>query len=80
MDRGPSMRVLHIEASPRRQRSGSSLLAAEFLQRVSDLNPVVEVDRLDVWAERLPEFDGAALEARYNRLAGKPWTAEQQDA
>jgi FMN-dependent NADH-azoreductase len=74
------VRVLHIEASPRRQRSGSSLLAAEFLERVSGLNPVVEVDRLDVWAERLPEFDGAALEARYNRLAGRPWTAEQQDA
>lgn len=74
------MRVLHISASPRQQRSGSALIAADFLQQISALNPVVELDHLDVWTEKLPEFDGAALEARYNRLTGKPWSAEQQDA
>jgi FMN-dependent NADH-azoreductase len=74
------MRVLHIEASPRRERSGSSRIAAEFLKQVSGLNAELEVDHLDVWAEVLPEFDGAALDARYARLAGKPWNSDQQEA
>ena len=29
------------------------------------------MDRLDLWAENLPEFDGATISAKYARLAGR---------
>ena len=74
------MRVLHIEASPRRERSWSSQAAAEFLRQVTTLHPGVEVDHLDIWAEALPEFNGAALEAKYACLAGNPLDEGQRRA
>jgi FMN-dependent NADH-azoreductase len=74
------MRVLHIEASPRRERSRSSQAAAEFLRQVTSLNPRVEVDHLDIWTEALPEFNGAALDAKYARLAGNPFNEVQRRA
>lgn len=74
------MHVLHIEASPRRENSSSSRAAAEFLKQVSTLNPDLQVDRLDIWDEVLPEFDGATLDAKYARLAGMPFSSDQQAA
>jgi FMN-dependent NADH-azoreductase len=40
-------------------------------------DPTITVDTLDVWSTALPEFDGAAMEAKYAGLSGEPLTAEQ---
>src|ERR1700683_415182 len=39
-----------------------------------------DFDTLDLWRESLPEFDGAALEAKYARTAGRPFNDPQRDA
>jgi FMN-dependent NADH-azoreductase len=41
---------------------------------------MLQVDHLDLWSERLPEFDGHALEAKYARIAGTELSPEQAAA
>ncbi len=62
------MRLLHIIASPRGERSRSRSVADHFLRHL--LN--ADVEELDLWAEDLPELDGAMLESRYNLIRGEP--------
>jgi len=62
------MKLLHVEASPRGEFSTSTALAREFVDRARASGAAV--DRLAVWEEELPAFDGAAIEAKYVRLAG----------
>lgn len=63
--------LLLVQASPRQGDSASRAAAAAFLARLRELVPELEVDALDLWHEPLPEFDGAALAAKYARLAGR---------
>lgn len=63
--------LLHIEASPRGDASYSTRGARAFLQALRDADPSVLIDRLDLWNTDLPPFDGAALSAKYARLAGR---------
>ncbi len=69
--------LLHIESSPRKQRSASIEVARTFISGWQQRHPQATVDTLDVWATALPEFDGAALGAKYAALEGQPRTAEQ---
>lgn len=73
-------RLLHIEASPRGQRSRSSLIARRLLDAVRAAAPRVEIDTLDLWREPLSEFSGAVLDAKYAVLAKAGHTPEQADA
>lgn len=74
------MRILYIEASPRKQQSASIQVARAFLAEWQARDPGTTVDTIDVWALPLPEFDGAALEGKYAGIAGRPLTAEQDRA
>jgi FMN-dependent NADH-azoreductase len=60
------MRLLHIVASPRGERSRSRAIADHFLDRLDG----TEVELLDLWAADLPELDGAMLESRYRLIHG----------
>lgn len=71
-------RLLYVEASPRKARSHSITVAEAFLDAYSAAHPGDTIDRLDLWAETLPRFDGAMLDAKYAILHGQaPSTAEQ---
>ena len=72
--------LLYIESSPRKQRSASIEVAQAFLTTYRELHPDAQVDTLDVWSTPLPEFDGAALDAKYAGIAGQPLTAVQSRA
>ena len=72
--------LLHIECSPRKQRSASLELADSFITRFQENTPDSEVTTLDLWNMALPEFDELAMEAKYAGLKGTPLTPEQQDA
>ena len=71
-------KLLYIEASPRKERSHSIAVANAFLDAYAAAHPGDTIDRLDLWAETLPAFDGAMLDAKYAILHGEqPGTAEQ---
>ena len=63
--------LLHVEASPRGEASVSTTLAAHFIQRFRDVEPQLDVDRLRIWEEQLPDLHGALLSAKYAVLSGR---------
>lgn len=77
---GKAPRCLYVEASPRKDRSASTAVARAFLAALQRQHPALAVDTLDVWSEALPAFDGAAIDAKYAKLAGLPMSTEQQQA
>ena len=69
--------LLHIECSPRKQRSASIEVARAFIDTWAARHPQGTVDTLEVWSTALPEFDGAALEAKYAGLEGRARSADE---
>jgi FMN-dependent NADH-azoreductase len=74
------MKLLFVEASPRPSESFSSRVGEAFLGLLEARGGLIELDRLRLWEERLPEFNGAALEGKYARLAGEPLSRDQEAA
>jgi len=50
------------------------------LSRFRQARPSFDIDVLDIWRERLPEFDGEVLEAKYARLGGREFSNAQREA
>lgn len=72
------MKLLHIVASPRGERSASIEVAHAFIEAVQARHTGTTCDTLDVWHTTLPEFDGPALDAKYAALEGRPRSDEQR--
>ena len=72
-------KLFHLRASPRRD-AVSAAGAEAFLARFRQTHPGWDIDTLDLWRETLPEFDGAALEAKYARTSGRAFDDPQRDA
>ena len=70
-------KLLHLEASPRGDRSASITVAKHFIESYLAAHPGDTVETLDLWHANLPEFDGAALAAKYAVLHGQKHTPEQ---
>ena len=68
------MRVLNIVTSPRKDQSASRALVDAFLREYTKQADDVVVDTLDVWQERLPEFDAETINAKYKGVSGEPMT------
>ena len=73
-------RLLHIEASPRKQRSHSRKVAGALLDAYRKANPDDEVATLDLWSIDLPPFDGDMLDAKYAVLRGQEQSPAQVEA
>lgn len=69
--------LLHIQASPRAQRSRSIPIAEAFINAYSDTHPQVKVKTIDVWNMDLPEFNGDMLDAKYAVMSGQSPTQAQ---
>src|SRR5467141_3738237 len=63
------MHVLNIVTSPRKDRSASRALVDAFLREYKTQADDIVVDTLDVWQERLPEFDAETINAKYKGAA-----------
>lgn len=74
------MRLLHIQSSPRGQRSHSQATAQAFVDAYREAHPGHVVESLDLWSAELPSFDGAALQAKYAVMGGTPHSADQARA
>lgn len=72
--------LIHVEASPRGDASRSSSGARAFLNALRAADPDLSVDHMDLWNTDLPPFDGAALTAKYARLAGRAQDAREETA
>jgi FMN-dependent NADH-azoreductase len=73
-------RVLHIAASPRGERSKSGQVAHAFLEEYRRLAPDDDVSELNVFSAELPDFDGPALQAKYNIMHGLDRSQPEQQA
>jgi FMN-dependent NADH-azoreductase len=72
-------KLFHLRCSPR-AASESSAGAEAFVARFRKARPNWDIDVMDIWRERLPEFDGDALEAKYSRLSGRTFSDAQRNA
>jgi FMN-dependent NADH-azoreductase len=73
------MNVLHIQSSPRGDKSYSIALTNAFLSASRKVLPAIDEDVLNVWDENLPEFDAASIGAKYKAIKHQPMTdAESQ--
>jgi FMN-dependent NADH-azoreductase len=68
------MNVLHIQSSPRGDRSNSIALTNAFLSASKKVFPAINEDILNVWNEKLPEFDAASIGAKYKAIKHEPMT------
>jgi FMN-dependent NADH-azoreductase len=76
------LRLLHIEASPRGERSRSGAVVQRLIAGLGD----VDLETLNVFAADFPAFNGAVIEGRYALIAGESvplemtarWAAIQQ--
>jgi FMN-dependent NADH-azoreductase len=65
------MKLLHISASPRGERSESLAIAGTFLDAFRAAHPEVEVERWDLWDGTLPAFGPDAAAAKMAIFAGE---------
>jgi FMN-dependent NADH-azoreductase len=68
------MNVLHIQSSPRGDKSNSIALTNAFLSASRKVFPAIDEDILNVWNENLPEFDTASIGAKYKAINHQPMT------
>ena len=73
-------KLLYIESSPRKERSHSIQVANAFVRAYQAAHPADQIDRLDLWAETLPRFDGDMLNAKYSIMHGESPAAAERTA
>jgi len=71
--------VLYIEASPLKERSHTIEVARAFLGAYREARPQDTIETIDLWAQALPPFDGATIEAKFAVLRKKEFTPLQQE-
>jgi FMN-dependent NADH-azoreductase len=70
-------KLLHIESSPRGDRSASITVARQFIDAYRAAHPGDTVETLNLWTANLPEFNNAIIESKYAILSGQKQTPEQ---
>jgi FMN-dependent NADH-azoreductase len=73
-------KVLHIESSPRGDRSASITVAQAFVEAYQSAHPHDEVETLDLWHASIPEFDGPTIQGKYAIMHQQAFTPEQDTA
>jgi FMN-dependent NADH-azoreductase len=68
------MNVLHIQSSPRGDKSKSIALTSAFLSASRKVFPAIDEDVLNVWNQNLPKFDTASIGAKYKAINHQPMT------
>ncbi len=57
-------KLLHIIASPRGADSGANTLARAYIEARRATDPGFAIDTIDLWRDKLPEFDGDKAAAK----------------
>lgn len=72
-------KLLHLSCSPRAD-SESSAGACVFLDGFRQTRPDWDIDVVDLWRERMPEFAGPIVEAKYARMNAQAFNDAQRDS
>jgi FMN-dependent NADH-azoreductase len=70
-------RLIHIEASPLKERSHTTSVAERFLQLYRSAHPADDILSMDVWRVNLPTFDAETIAAKFAVLRTQEFTPEQ---
>jgi FMN-dependent NADH-azoreductase len=62
------VKLLEIQSSPRGESSDSISLTKSFIEACKSDNGSIVVGTLNVWHERLPEFDYEGIGAKYKAV------------
>jgi FMN-dependent NADH-azoreductase len=73
------MRILDIQSSPRGESSDSIALTNSFIAACKFKSNSVVVDTLNVWHERLPDFDYEAIGAKYKAIKHETMTEPESN-
>ena len=73
------MKLLEIQSSPRGESSDSIALTKSFIEACKSDNTSIVVDTLNVWHERLPEFDYEAIGAKYKAVKHETMTEAESN-
>jgi hypothetical protein len=68
------VKLLKVQSSPRGESSDSITLTKLFIKACKFANNSIVVDTLNVWHERLPEFDYEAIGAKYKAVKHETMT------
>ena len=72
--------LLYIQSSPRGQRSKSITVADAFVETYKQKHPDDKIVTLNIFKEKLPAFDGLAVQAKYTILHGQKHSKEELQA
>ena len=72
--------LLYIQSSPRGQRSKSITVADAFVKTYKQKHPDDKIVTLNIFKEKLPAFDGLAVQAKYTILHGQKHSKEELQA
>ena len=73
-------KVLHIQASPRKERSKSTQVASAFVKSYQQSHPGDTIETFNVFEADLPSFDGLKVQAKYTILHGKEHSLQERQA
>ena len=70
--------LLHVKGSPRGPLSISGQIAQHYLQAYREKHSDARIDEIDLWQEKLPEFDGDAAAAKVSFFGEPAMNAHQR--
>jgi len=73
-------KLLYVIGSPRGELSESTRIGDEFLSAYQRARPGLEVDRLDLWNDRLPVYGGRGAAAKMTVFSGGTPSGEEGEA
>jgi FMN-dependent NADH-azoreductase len=73
------VKLLEIQSSPRGKSSDSITLTKSFIEACKSDNISIVVDTLNVWHERLPEFDYETIGAKYKAVNHETMTEAESN-
>lgn len=74
------MKLLHITASPRNDRSNTLRVSEALLEALVDTVPGITVDTIDLFLADLPAVAGDNIEAKYSLMVGQPIDKHQVES
>ncbi|TQM57832.1 FMN-dependent NADH-azoreductase [Humibacillus xanthopallidus] len=74
------MKLLHINASPRGEKSNTERVAAAFLASLKEHHAHAQVDTVDLYNDDLPAIAGDNIEAKYTLMVGRPISRDHAES